>query len=151
MAFTIVGLAIVPLFFTGILSSVAQVPPSICTPTDATLGAYWKMDTDTAGVTPDSTTYDNMGMLTGGAIITPSTMAPTTFSNSGSLFLNTSGGIIKSGSGTVNRGSNALYTLEVTNLGPDSASGITVTDMVPAGVTYVPAQSDPHVQRREEW
>lgn len=34
-------------------------------------------------------------------------------------------------------GENLLYTFEVTNNGPDNVTGITVTDTLPAGVTYV--------------
>ncbi len=51
-------------------------------------------------------------------------------------------GIVKSGSGVVNRGGNAVYTLQATNYAPTAASGVTVRDVVPAGVTYAPAQSD---------
>src|SRR5205823_1975876 len=49
-------------------------------------------------------------------------------------------GITKTGSGTVKRGSGALYSIVVSNAGPDAATGAVVTDIVPAGVTYVAAQ-----------
>lgn len=52
-------------------------------------------------------------------------------------------GIVKTGSGTVNRGGNAFYTVAVTNYAAQTATGVTVRDVIPAGVTYVPAQSDP--------
>ncbi len=47
-------------------------------------------------------------------------------------------GILKTGSGTVNRGGNALYTLQATNFASTTATGVTVRDVVPAGVTFVP-------------
>ncbi|MBI3484482.1 MAG: DUF11 domain-containing protein, partial [Acidobacteria bacterium] len=39
----------------------------------------------------------------------------------------------------VNAGSNLTYTIAVTNNGPNSATGIAVTDAVPAGLTFVSA------------
>ncbi|MFN0111172.1 MAG: Calx-beta domain-containing protein [Blastocatellia bacterium] len=38
---------------------------------------------------------------------------------------------------TPNLGSNAVFTLTVSNAGPGSASGVTVTDLLPAGLSYV--------------
>jgi len=35
--------------------------------------------------------------------------------------------------------SNLVYTISVTNFGPSSASGVVVTDTLPAGVTFVSA------------
>ena len=34
-------------------------------------------------------------------------------------------------------GSNIVYTMTMTNLGPDGATGVTLTDPIPAGTTYV--------------
>jgi uncharacterized repeat protein (TIGR01451 family) len=41
------------------------------------------------------------------------------------------------GSGNVTVGSNVTYTLTVTNNGPSTATGVVVTDTLPAGLTYV--------------
>ena len=41
------------------------------------------------------------------------------------------------GSGAVQVGGNVTYTLTVTNNGPGNATGVTVTDTLPAGLTYV--------------
>jgi uncharacterized repeat protein (TIGR01451 family) len=41
----------------------------------------------------------------------------------------------------VNVGSNVVITLNVTNLGPDSATGVVVTDTLPAGLNFVSASS----------
>src|SRR4029077_5628649 len=40
-------------------------------------------------------------------------------------------------SGTVTAGSNVTFTITVTNNGPSNASGVVVTDQLPAGLTYV--------------
>jgi uncharacterized repeat protein (TIGR01451 family) len=41
----------------------------------------------------------------------------------------------------VNAGSNLTYTLTVSSLGPDNATGVTLTDPLPAGATFVSAAS----------
>jgi uncharacterized repeat protein (TIGR01451 family)/uncharacterized delta-60 repeat protein len=43
------------------------------------------------------------------------------------------------GSGNVLLGDNVTYTIDVENLGPDDATGLTVTDTLPASVTFVSA------------
>jgi uncharacterized repeat protein (TIGR01451 family) len=48
-------------------------------------------------------------------------------------------GIGKTGSASVLSGSNLVYTISVTNFGPSSASGVVVTDSLPATVTFVSA------------
>lgn len=50
-------------------------------------------------------------------------------------------GLTKSGPSTTPAGGNFNYTLTVTNLGPSPASSITVTDTLPAAVTFVSAAS----------
>src|SRR5208283_4357735 len=48
-------------------------------------------------------------------------------------------GIGKTGSASVLASSNLVYTISVTNFGPSSAGGVTVTDTLPLGVTFVSA------------
>ncbi|MGD0086976.1 MAG: hypothetical protein ABSC24_07580, partial [Verrucomicrobiota bacterium] len=48
-------------------------------------------------------------------------------------------GIGKTGSASVFAASNLVYTISVTNFGPSSASGVVVTDSLPATVTFVSA------------
>jgi uncharacterized repeat protein (TIGR01451 family) len=48
-------------------------------------------------------------------------------------------GIGKSAPAVVSATSNLVYTISVTNFGPSSASGVVVTDTLPAGVTFVSA------------
>jgi uncharacterized repeat protein (TIGR01451 family)/fimbrial isopeptide formation D2 family protein len=47
--------------------------------------------------------------------------------------------IVKSGPATVAAGGQLTWALEVTNKGPDAATGVKVTDPLPAGVTFVSA------------
>ncbi len=49
--------------------------------------------------------------------------------------------LVKTGPATAVRGSTINYTLTVSNLGGASAENVRVTDPVPAGLTFVPAQS----------
>jgi len=48
-------------------------------------------------------------------------------------------GLGKTAAAGVPAGSNLVYTISVTNFGPSSASGVVVTDTLPAGVTFVSA------------
>ncbi|MFA7681891.1 MAG: hypothetical protein WCX61_02575, partial [Candidatus Peribacteraceae bacterium] len=50
--------------------------------------------------------------------------------------------ITKSGPGTVQSGSTLSYTISVTNDGPDSATGVTITDVIPTGLSFVSADAD---------
>ena len=51
-------------------------------------------------------------------------------------------GIGKSGPASVLATSNLVYTISVTNFGPSSASGVVVTDALPAGVSFVSASGN---------
>ena len=51
-------------------------------------------------------------------------------------------GIGKSAATTVLASGNLMYTISVTNFGPSSASGVVVTDALPAGVTFVSASGN---------
>ena len=48
-------------------------------------------------------------------------------------------GVTKSGPAAVNVGANFAYTITVANFGPSTATGLSVTDNLPAGVTFVSA------------
>ena len=50
--------------------------------------------------------------------------------------------IVKTGPASVLATSNVNYTIGVTNFGPSSASSVTVTDTLPAGVTFVSASGN---------
>lgn len=51
--------------------------------------------------------------------------------------------ILKSGPGSAAANSNVTYTLNVANIGPDSASSVVVTDPIPGGMTFVNLTSPP--------
>jgi len=48
-------------------------------------------------------------------------------------------GVAKSGPSTVAANSNVAYSVTVFNLGPDAAADVTITDAIPAGMTFVSA------------
>ncbi len=45
--------------------------------------------------------------------------------------------LVRSATAVVNATSNLVYTISVTNFGPSSATGVVVTDTLPASVTFV--------------
>src|SRR5207248_1833036 len=45
--------------------------------------------------------------------------------------------VTKTGPGTVVAGANISYTITVSNNGPDPADGVTLTDVLPSGTTFV--------------
>lgn len=47
--------------------------------------------------------------------------------------------VTKSGPGQTTAGSDVTYTVDVTNIGPDPAQSVTLTDFIPAGMTFVSA------------
>ena len=49
--------------------------------------------------------------------------------------------IVKTGAATASGSANVVYTIVVSNSGPTGASGVTVTDILPAGTTFVSAQT----------
>jgi hypothetical protein len=49
--------------------------------------------------------------------------------------------ILKTGAATASGSANVAYTIVVTNNGPTGASAVTVTDVLPAGTTFVSAQT----------
>ena len=50
--------------------------------------------------------------------------------------------LFKSGVNQIERGNNLLYTVTAVNYGPDTATGIIITDVLPAGLTFNAALSD---------
>ncbi|WP_354700988.1 hypothetical protein DSM112329_01283 [Paraconexibacter sp. AEG42_29] len=67
---------------------------------------------------------------------TGTTTTPVTAPNNADL------GVVKTaGSATATTGTNLVYTLNVTNTGPDTATGAVVTDSIPAGTTFVSASN----------
>jgi len=101
---------------TSVLTFQATVP--------ATAGLYTNSVTGIIGLEQIDTTFD-------------------TADNSPSLTVLGVGGadlaIAKSAAASVLAGANLTYTISVTNLGPSSASSVTVTDTLPANVTFVSA------------
>ena len=50
--------------------------------------------------------------------------------------------VVKSAVSSIQRGSTLLYTVTATNLGPDTATNVTIADQVPAGLTFNAGASD---------
>ncbi|HEY1663003.1 MAG TPA: tandem-95 repeat protein [Verrucomicrobiae bacterium] len=109
--------------------------------------ASWSLASFAAGATTNYTlivTVPTTGTLTNAASVTSPTPDPnltnnvsppvtTTVTPSADLAVG------KSGTTTVVAGSNISYTISVTNFGPSVASGVVVTDTLPAGVTFMSA------------
>ncbi len=81
--------------------------------------------------------------LTNSASVTSGTPDPDPSNNSDSVTTGVSAvadlSLVKSGPATVVAGGSVTYTLDVTNNGPSDAANVTVTDALPAGVTFASA------------
>ncbi|HEV7893544.1 MAG TPA: hypothetical protein VGP08_23220 [Pyrinomonadaceae bacterium] len=96
--------------------------------------------TITATVTASSGTIANTVTATPPAWITDASPANNTATDTDTVVAAADLSITKTSASTFTVGSNAAYTLTVTNGGPQSAAGtITVSDTLPAGLTYVSA------------
>ncbi len=87
--------------------------------------------------TPDATTLHNTASAS-------SDQRPTPVTDPGSLIVARSADLTISKTAadpSVNAGENITYTLHVANNGPSDASGVVVTDQLPANVTFVSADS----------
>jgi uncharacterized protein (TIGR03118 family) len=71
---------------------------------------------------------------TGASLGSPNT-ATLTISDNGTGTSNVA--IVVTGPGSVSPGATFAFTLTVTNAGPDTATGVTTTDTLPAGVTFI--------------
>jgi uncharacterized repeat protein (TIGR01451 family) len=107
----------------------------------------WTLGTLTSGQVSNVTvtvTAPTSGSLTNVASVSTPTGDPNLTNNTSVPVITTvtpvaDVGIGKSGPASVLATSNVVYTISVTNFGPSSASGVVVTDSLPAGVTFVSA------------
>ena len=88
-------------------------------------GSFTNIGFSTA-TTPDPNPTNNNGTLTNSQVITVVTPLADI-------------AVLKTGNTYVAPGSNLVYTITVTNAGPSSASGVVVTDSLPAGATFMSA------------
>ena len=86
----------------------------------------------TSTATVSSAATDPGSTNNSGAVSTSVTAPPTTADLS----------VSKTGSASVVRGSNAVYTITVSNAGPDAAASVQVADVTPAGLTFVSSTGD---------
>ena len=81
------------------------------------------------------------GSLTNSASIASTTADPNSGNNSASVSTTVNASadlsVTKSGPATVTAGSNVTYTLNAANAGPSTATNVSLTDTLPAGVTFV--------------
>jgi uncharacterized repeat protein (TIGR01451 family) len=94
--------------------------------------------TSTYAVSPSAS-----GSVSNTATVSSTTTDPTPGNNSSTstatIGASADIGIVKAGPSTATPGSDVTYTLTVTNNGPSTATGVTVTDALPSGVTFVSA------------
>jgi uncharacterized repeat protein (TIGR01451 family) len=90
--------------------------------------------------------YSGPSPFTNAATVTSGATDPTPTNNSSSaqtiVMSQADLAITKTGPGSVARGTNASYTIVVTNGGPSDASSVQVTDPTPAGLTFVSNTGD---------
>ena len=81
------------------------------------------------------------GLASAGGSVTPTTPDPNNANNSIGVLVNVVAQsdlqIVKSGPNGVIAGQNVVYTVQVTNNGPSSASNVSVSDPTPANLTFV--------------
>jgi uncharacterized repeat protein (TIGR01451 family) len=87
------------------------------------------------------------GTLTNAATVSSPTGDPNSTNNVTAPVITTVTGVAdvgigKTGAASVFATSNLVYTISVTNYGPSSAGGVTVTDTLPASVTFVSASGN---------
>jgi uncharacterized repeat protein (TIGR01451 family)/LPXTG-motif cell wall-anchored protein len=108
-----------------------------CTRLTLAAGASAPVITITVTAPAQSATLDNAASLTSATpdpdLSNNSSSTSTTVTASADL------SIVKAGPASVVAGSNITYSLTVTNNGPSDATGVVVTDNLPAGVTFVSA------------
>ena len=88
--------------------------------------------------TPSGTTYDNTATIDASTDL--NSVDPNEENNSGSISTIVSAvnlSVTKTGPGSVTAGSNVSYTIVVRNNGPDIALSVVLTDVLPAGTTFV--------------
>jgi uncharacterized repeat protein (TIGR01451 family) len=84
-------------------------------------------------VEPNETYFVNLTTPSNATIIDPQGLGTITNDDVASANL----AISKTGPGTATAGTNLAYTITVTNNGPAAATGVTVTDVLPAGSSFV--------------
>lgn len=89
-----------------------------------------------------NTTLDNIASVSS-ATSDPDTANNTTLADTVTIDSKADLEISKSNATDFTAGNDEDYTIGVVNHGPSDASGFTVTDTLPAGLTFVPAGSDP--------
>jgi uncharacterized repeat protein (TIGR01451 family) len=100
-----------------------------------------------ATITINVTTSVTPGSITNTATVTGNEPDPNTANNRASAVTQVNGtgtadmSITKTAPTTVNTSSPMVYTIVATNNGPSPATGVTVTDTLPSGVTFVSATS----------
>lgn len=107
-------------------------------PVPAGESASFTLVTHIPAGTPSGTSYSNVATVSGGNDPNPENNA----SQTGLVVSNVDIAMTKTGPPSVNAGSNASYTITITNNGPDTAIGPTFTDNLPAGTTFVSLTHD---------
>lgn len=97
------------------------------------------LDADVAGQTLPNYAYTVSGVLYSQGGVVTNTIVVTRWADIVTNPPTTDLGIALAGPGYVFAGSNIVYTITVTNLGPLAGSSLVVTDTVPAGATFVSA------------
>ena len=127
---------------TGDATFVSVTPSAGCTGTTCTIASLASGASRFYEFT-FQTDADGTGTLENTATVTSATPDGNANNNSANVSTALTGStdlaVTKTGPATVPAGSNVTYTITLTNFGPDAAQGVTLTDPIPAGMTFVSA------------
>lgn len=135
------GPALVGVAYNSLLAATGGTPPYTFSITPGSLPAGLNLNVSTGAVTGTPTGSGGTSSFTSNAL---DSVAGTATNSCGIIVASAASqadvSITKTGSPTVvSGGANITYTIAVANAGPSSATGVTVSDFLPAGATFVSA------------
>ena len=138
-----------PAALTGVTWTCVGAGGGVCSPSGS--GSINESVTVPVGGTVTFTATGTVSPAAVGVLVNTATVAPPPGASDPSSANNTDSdtltpqadlAIAKTGPASVVAGTNVVYTITVTNAGPSNAEGVVVTDVTPAGLTFVSNTGD---------